>query len=212
MRVIHRAWTLVVSCGKRVLRMLRVLRVLRVLRLARWTSHLEKKRCALSNAVTRMLQQLLLIILGLSYEWSYDARAARHYASSVKRQEHARQPLGETRKRHRRRVASTVHTVGTPPDSMSVCPSLCLCVSWFPHSIAMYGTRDDVLSLPALTPTCHSRALHVPALHRSWSTVSSRLTTTMGRTTMVSRVGIEGAAGGEGGKLKKPSKLKCRFF
>lgn len=30
------------------------------------------------------------------------------------------------------------------PRSMSVRPSLC--VSWFPHSIAMYGTQDDVLS------------------------------------------------------------------
>lgn len=68
------------------------------------------------------------------------------------------------------------------PRSMSVRPSLC--VSWFPHSIAMYGTRDDVLS-PALTPTCHSRAFRTgsgspPELEQ----VSSRLTTTtMRRTT-----------------------------
>lgn len=53
-----------------------------------------------------------------------------------------------SRKRRLRRV----HTVGTPP----VRPSLC--VSRFPHSIAMYGTRDDVLSLG---PYAH---LHIAAV------------------------------------------------
>lgn len=31
-------------------------------------------------------------------------------------------------------------------DSPGPCPFVSLCVSRFPHSIAMYGTRDDVLS------------------------------------------------------------------
>lgn len=66
----------------------------------------------------------------------YDIRAAKHYAS--------RSACSANGFERRENVASTVHTVGTPP--VPIGRSVRLSVSWFPHSIAMYGTRDDVLS------------------------------------------------------------------
>lgn len=74
------------------------------------------------------------------YGQSYNVRTARYCASRAC----SAIVLRETRKRRLHRV----HTVGTPSVRRGLSVRISVCVSRFPHSIAMYGTRDDVLSRP----------------------------------------------------------------